>query len=309
MLGVIVSEAQELGQAQRSSGTLLLHHLYVLGEHQLHKLQLCISTPLPLVVLHQPGTPPAKSMRRRAGEKPERFNLLELVSVEVANNALAFWNPMYVTAKGLSYATTHYCRKDWKRSMKMSMHACQPLLRVLVPRMYEKMYEKIIAGLVTASLIKRALFTFVTWVGLEHYANTRRDSAPVGAGEPRALRRPHKAWHRLRCLRPTRVGRRSAGGHGALAVLRSQHERDGRAQQLRARRGEPGVMDGKLIIGEPGVMDGKLSAALLRNGKRMKKRTSPSPNIRRVKRSSKSMPMKRKNQMGNFRNKITKSQN
>eukprot|EP01083_Nonionella_stella_P113663 335129_1 len=91
----------------------------------------------------------------------------------IAGQILTWWNPIYYAAQMNYVSCTYYCRKDWKKTLKLSLLACQPTTFIAVPRMYEKFYEKLTAGLAKASAIKRSLFNFVLWIGKDYYYNTQ----------------------------------------------------------------------------------------------------------------------------------------
>ncbi len=60
--------------------------------------------------------------------------------------------------------TVYYCRKDFKKTLHLSLKACRPTAYLGVPRMYEKLYEAIQAGM-ASSFKTRLLFNFVMSIG------------------------------------------------------------------------------------------------------------------------------------------------
>eukprot|EP01084_Bolivina_argentea_P006103 11547_1 len=91
----------------------------------------------------------------------------------IAGQILSWWSPIYYCSKRNHPSTTYYARKDWKKTLKISLMNCQPNSFVSVPRMYEKFYEGMLAGLTNAGFIANVIFNFTLWIGKDYYYNTQ----------------------------------------------------------------------------------------------------------------------------------------
>eukprot|EP01084_Bolivina_argentea_P103303 185057_1 len=98
-------------------------------------------------------------------------NIAYLPLSHMVGQIVSWWGPLYVQSKLGIHSTTYYCRKNWKRTMGLSLKATAPTSFISVPRIYEKFYEGVTAGLAKASIIKKSLFNFVLWIGRDAFYN------------------------------------------------------------------------------------------------------------------------------------------